>query len=169
MPYQNPYNLVYYVFSGLPVNEVQILKQHVTETVFGTVTAGIIGSSHFFSVKDKFCELLTCQELHDISGIYQKKIVTDKKEINYHVRFNGFDYSFQLNTEKKTKKDFFQTESRISTARHTLILPFNTISAFTVIDILHNSSKELIISTIHTYPENLVIVKTESQLLLKSV
>ncbi len=168
MPYHNPNNLVYYLLPKLPSEQIQILKQDAIDSVFGKIEIGIIGSSHYIYLPNSFCELLTCQKLENIPALFQTQIA-GKKNIFHKSMYGIIDYSFQLISENNKNEQFNTFEAQLSAAEHLLILSFNDKSAYTAIDFLINSDKDIVFSTIHTYPETLTIVKSKTHLTIRDI
>ena len=64
---------------AVPKDQVQILCSGELETALGTITASIIGASHFFELKTVdgkilFSELLACQKLKSTKTLFYDKV-----------------------------------------------------------------------------------------------
>lgn len=85
---------------AVPKDQVQILCSGELNTAFGTITASIIGASHFFELKTVtgkilFSELLACQKLHGTETIFYDKV---KNTNEFSKKIDNIIYKFK--TEK---------------------------------------------------------------------
>lgn len=159
--HQNPYLLHYCILKELPIEvEKQVIKRE--KITFGEITIdlAVIGSSHFLSLPNYFCEILSClPSLQSDNLLFQQQINTDFFHKN---TFQSLDYQINITFHHFRKNEFTDFEKDLLWQPHLLCHSFEQESAITAIQILENQEKKIRIQTWHTYPEKLVAVQTQT-------
>jgi hypothetical protein len=164
--YSNPDNLNFYLAVGdLNSKNFEIIKKENFISDFGEIELAIIGSSHYFSLKDNFIEILTCsdEKYSDNQLIFSEE---KKKNFRFEHRFPAFIYKFSAETKQFSKhEDFLTFEKTLLEKRKGFFHAFCDNSAITSINYI-NSKNNFLLETYHTYPEYSKIISSETQLII---
>ena len=163
--YSNPDNLNFYLAkSDLNNPNFEIIKKQNFMSNFGEIEIAIIGSSHYFLLKDSFIEIMTCSEEKYTN---EQLIFNEDKHSDFvfEHKFDSFLYRFSAKTKQfNDLSSFLNFERTLLTKKTGFYHAFSEKSAITSIDYT-NTNNEFLLSTHHTYPEYNKIISSETQLL----
>ncbi len=161
----NPDNLNFYLAKGgLSEPQFEIIKKQNFNSAFGEIEIAIIGESHYFLVKNKFIEIMTCSEEKYTN---EQLIFNETKSSNFTVehQFDSFLYKFSVKTEQFSDSESFSNfEKKLLANKASFSHAFAEKTAITSINYT-NTKNKFNLTTYHTYPEYNKVITSETQLL----
>ncbi len=164
--YSDPKNLIYYLLSSDFTDlHAKIIKKQKIATHLGTVEIAIIGASHYFKLENNFIEILSCLHENANDKCFEQRKSFETLHISKTIK--------NLNYTCAVRKDYFSNklafevaENQIYQQENTLIHAFDGKSAITAL-VLNQQQDSLVLKTWHSYPESLVVVYSESELIIQ--
>lgn len=164
-----------YVVTGEPdLEQFEILARHRQHTDYGSVVYGILGASHFLTIKHgetEFTEICAC-----IEGTFNESQVLFESTLNeapatLEQQTKEIDYTFSH--QRQPLSDFETTREAIRSSCGEVfhyIFPSDEAGeegiTFMGIDI---TPEHVMLKTIHTYPNESLLALTESTFTIKTV
>ena len=163
--HSNPNNLNFYLAkNNLLTSNFEIIKKQTLNSNFGEIELAIIGSSHYFILKNSFIEIMTCSEEDYNNG---NLIFKESKQTNFKLKhnFESFLYTFSVETEHfNDTASFLNFEKSLLENKEGFYHAFDKQSAITSINYTNTNNKFSLL-TFHTYPEYNTIIRSETELI----
>jgi len=160
----NPDNLNFYLAkSDLLDPSFEIIQKQTFESAFGEIEVAIIGSSHYFLLKNNFIEIMTCSEEEYQHGqlIFNE---TKKNSFAFEHQFSSFNYKLSVKTEDfANTSSFLNFEKMLLEDRTGFFHAFSKKSAITAINYV-STPNVFMLKTKHTYPEYNKVISSITEL-----
>ncbi len=168
---QRPEDLTYYLFEApAPRDVVRVLREQSLALPWGSIALAIIGSSHYLEIRSTgatLCEMLACPH-PGLEAVARRAEWNGEGLYDYQTSVNRLSYRFRLSRQSLAARQFEAEGLRLSIDHpHRLSYCFpggrSGGNALTCVDWEMERSR-VVISTHHTFPDELVIVHTRTMI-----